>query len=246
MPSLAPPAHAPSLSRRLEAWSRAHALLLALGSIAAASWRTPLPLTTLALASFLGLFVLGRGRFTERATFGLGNAVTSLRLVLVATLGAASAALPASACGLLAAVVFALDGVDGWLARRTRCASVFGAHFDMETDALLTLVLAFVLYTQGRFGPWILFGGLLRPTYVLTLWVLPAIGEQPRSRFARFAFFGFASGLIVPFWSRATWADAWAALGTVAVALSFARGGLHWYRARAGCRAAEVRDVPDA
>ena len=35
----------------------------------------------------------------------------------------------------LTALMGALDGLDGWLARRTGMTSEFGARFDMETDA---------------------------------------------------------------------------------------------------------------
>ena len=66
-----------------------------------------------------------------------------------------------------------LDGVDGWLARRTGMASAFGARFDMEIDALLIQVLADpgVAVRQGR--PWVLLSGLLRYIFVAAGWVLP-------------------------------------------------------------------------
>ena len=44
----------------------------------------------------------------------------------------------------------ALDGVDGWLARRSGIASAFGARFDMEIDALLILVLAVLAWRSAR------------------------------------------------------------------------------------------------
>ena len=45
----------------------------------------------------------------------------------------------------LAGLVLLLDGVDGWLARRGGWCSRFGARFDMETDALLVLLILLVL-----------------------------------------------------------------------------------------------------
>ena len=42
----------------------------------------------------------------------------------------------------LAVAALALDAVDGWVARRTRTASAFGARFDGEVDAFLILVLS--------------------------------------------------------------------------------------------------------
>ena len=50
----------------------------------------------------------------------------------------------------------ALDGVDGWLARRSRMASDFGARFDMETDAALLLILCALAWQLDKAGAWIL------------------------------------------------------------------------------------------
>ena len=72
-----------------------------------------------------------------------------------------------------AAVAMVLDGVDGWLARRTGMASAFGARFDMETDALLIQVLAILAWQYGKAGPWVLVSGLLRYLVVAAGWVLP-------------------------------------------------------------------------
>jgi phosphatidylglycerophosphate synthase len=142
--------------------------------------------------------------------------------------------LPLIERGLIAGVILLLDALDGWVARKTGTASTFGAHFDMETDAFFVLSTTVLLWTSGRLGAWILFGGLLRPSYVLWLWALPAPhSEEPRSSFGRLAFLGFASGLIAPLLSRSTWADALALLGTALVTLSFGRSARYWHRARA-------------
>ena len=47
----------------------------------------------------------------------------------------------------------ALDGVDGWLARRRGMSSAFGARFDMEIDALLVQVLAILVWRYGKAAP---------------------------------------------------------------------------------------------
>jgi phosphatidylglycerophosphate synthase len=70
-------------------------------------------------------------------------------------------------------VAVLLDGVDGWVARRTGTASAFGMRFDMETDAALVLVLALLAWRFGKAGPWILLAGLLRYIFVGAGWVLP-------------------------------------------------------------------------
>ncbi|MEZ5583441.1 MAG: CDP-alcohol phosphatidyltransferase family protein [Candidatus Competibacteraceae bacterium] len=67
---------------------------------------------------------------------------------------------------LIAISVVLLDGVDGWLARRSNTVSDFGARFDMETDALLIAVLALLVWRLDKVGVWILLAGALRYLFV--------------------------------------------------------------------------------
>ena len=48
----------------------------------------------------------------------------------------------------LSVVALVLDALDGWVARRTRTASAFGARFDGEADAFLMLVLSAYVAAQ--------------------------------------------------------------------------------------------------
>lgn len=103
---------------------------------------------------------------------GAANRVTLLRVVV---------ALPVAGLALqwghlapparwwivgLGTIALVLDGVDGWVARRTRSATAFGARFDMETDALLLLVLSFLAWRSGQVGPWVLAIGAMRYLFV--------------------------------------------------------------------------------
>ncbi len=71
----------------------------------------------------------------------------------------------------LAAVALVLDGVDGFVARRTGTASPLGARFDMEVDAFLLLALSAAV--AGRTGVWVLAIGAMRYAYVAASWLLP-------------------------------------------------------------------------
>ena len=102
---------------------------------------------------------------------------TMLRAALVALVTGlvgepATPIVAASAAGaaLLAA---ALDGVDGWLARRTRMTSAFGARFDMETDVFLVLALSVLAWQYGKAGAWVLLCGLMRYGFVAGGWLWP-------------------------------------------------------------------------
>jgi len=123
------------------------------------------------------------------ARVGPANGVTMLRAMLVALVAAliGEPRIPAIA-GLAAAAGIAvalLDGVDGWLARRTRMASEFGARFDMEVDTLLMLALAVLAWQQGKAGAWILLSGLLRYAFVAAGWLAPWLGRPLPPSFRR-------------------------------------------------------------
>lgn len=120
--------------------------------------------------------------------FGAANTITTIRLALACVLVAVlvgSAGSPAAAWGLpaVATVALALDGVDGWLARRTGLASDFGAHFDMEVDCLLALTLALLVLDSGKVGVWVIALGLPRYVFWAASWSLPWLsGPLPERR----------------------------------------------------------------
>ena len=108
---------------------------------------------------------------------GLANQITLVRAALVAGLAVhlIQPATPtaASRIVIIAIVAALLDGLDGWVARRTGTVSAFGTRFDMETDAALILVLAVLAWQYGKAGPWVLLSGLLRYIFVAAGWLWP-------------------------------------------------------------------------
>jgi phosphatidylglycerophosphate synthase len=119
--------------------------------------------------------------------FGPANQITTARAMLVALIASLigephvpAIAVSAAAAG---AVVTMMDGVDGWLARRHRIVSDFGARFDMEVDALLILALAILAWQFEKAGAWVLLSGLLRYAFVAGGSVAPWLNAPlPASR----------------------------------------------------------------
>ncbi len=114
-------------------------------------------------------YLLGAGlagyhlkRSYPHATLGLCNIVTLVRLVLVAVLFDVmiSTTPPDWLIFAVASVALALDGVDGWLARRQKLVSAFGAQFDVEVDAVFALILALYAATNGTAGIFVILLGL--------------------------------------------------------------------------------------
>lgn len=117
------------------------------------------------------------GRHHPFPRFGPANQVTTVRVMLVALMAGAlvEPVMPGTAWWAIGATVLTatLDGIDGWLARRTQTTSRFGAWFDMETDALLILVLSVFVWHYGKAGGWVLGCGLMRYAFVASGWMLP-------------------------------------------------------------------------
>jgi len=141
----------------------------------------PVTLSALARAVVIFLAVVivvnWRRRAHPHQTFGPAIQITLARAFLVALaaglIGEASRSEAAAGIVVLGTVAIALDGLDGWVARRTQMTSAFGARFDMEIDALLILVLAILTWQYRKAGPWVLASGLFRYVFVAAGWIWP-------------------------------------------------------------------------
>jgi phosphatidylglycerophosphate synthase len=208
------------------------AALVMLAAVALAVWRRDAAFCAAAgLAVHAARILVARGRWTPTGGFGLANALTLLRLCLVAALGWAFVALPRLAFVAALLLVFALDSVDGRLARARQESSPFGAAFDMETDALAIMMLALLLWQHDLVAAWVLIAGLWRYVYAAIVALVPSLGEAPRSQLARVIFVVVALSLSLAFLPCPHLAPLLAALGTLAVSFSFLRS---FYYSRPG------------
>jgi phosphatidylglycerophosphate synthase len=220
---------------RRDAWREALPCLLLLAALAAllgalgalGPWFHLKAL--LAFAAAVALVLAGLHAHAPHVRFGAANRVTLARLGLVCLLAAAvgEAADDTLAWGCVAVATLAalLDALDGPLARRGGWASAFGARFDMETDALLVLVLSLLALHLGKAGAWILAAGLMRHVFVLAARAWPWMKRPlPASRRRKTVCVVQITALIVclgpvvtPPWSRAL-----AAASLALLAASFA------------------------
>jgi phosphatidylglycerophosphate synthase len=226
---------------RRGAWAAAGAGLFAVSMLgrAEAASAGHLIVAGLTYAAAMTVALAAIARHHRHPRFGPANLVTTFRVALAAmVVGAAwdaprvelawwSVALTLSAS--------ALDGVDGWLARRSRLESPFGARFDMEVDALLTLALSLLVWRFGKAGAWVLACGLLRYLFVAARLVWPWLGGRltPTRRgqtVAVLQFVGLAAALAPPV--PRSWSTALAAATLAALCWSFALDILRLWRAR--------------
>jgi phosphatidylglycerophosphate synthase len=170
----------------------AAALLLAFSLVVAqmASLGPAYPGKVMALYG-VGALIIWRGllRAHPHPRFGPGNRVTLGRFAMSALLAGLVGEANASGGPLAWALVVAatltalLDAADGMLARRSGLTSRFGARFDMETDAWLTLVLCLLLLQFDKVGAWVLAAGLMRYAFVAAACVWPWLAAPlPPSR----------------------------------------------------------------
>lgn len=190
------------------------------------------------------LVLMGVPRHHPFVSFGAANQVTAARGALVALLAGLIGEPLADAVPRLAtaaaATVAVLDGVDGWLARRNRTASDFGARFDLETDALFILVLAALAWQFGKCGAWVLVSGLLRYAFVgagvVAPWLRRPLPHSFRRKFVAVVQVVALIFTIAPFVTPTAGARI-AAAGLGALLLSFAVDILWLFRTRVRSRA---------
>ena len=185
-------------------------------SALAAAWLMPdagigAPLTSLAAMALVAFFgARGLVRAHPYAQVGLANLVTLARAGIAALvagalwLPAGLADRPVLAWALvgIVAIGLALDGVDGWLARRSGLVSGFGARFDMEVDAALAALLCSVAILSDKAGLWLLPLGFLRYLWVVAGLILPWLTANLPDRLSRKAIcvlqIGVLTALIAP------------------------------------------------
>jgi phosphatidylglycerophosphate synthase len=224
----------------LSTFSRAHSLIMGFAAAASLWMESAWPAVALGAASLIANLILHRGSWTADGRLGLANAVTLLRLALTVVMVPLAVPSPGPGVALLVLFIFTLDGVDGWLARRGQTASLFGALFDMECDALLVLVCALVLYQYHRLGAFILIPGLLRYVYVTALMFAPSLDEAPPSRLGRSAFSLMMTSFIASLWPVEPVHGPLAIVAACLIVYSFARSVL-W----AAAKAASARPAAD-
>ncbi|MDM0111209.1 CDP-alcohol phosphatidyltransferase family protein [Variovorax sp. J22R133] len=127
-------------------------------------------------AAACGFMLRELHRHAPHARFGAANRVTLGRLGLIALLAAevgeplVDPVTTAWAAIVVATTAALLDALDGPLARASGLASEFGARFDMESDALLVLVLCLLVLHFDKAGAWVVAAGLMRYAFVGAAW----------------------------------------------------------------------------
>lgn len=186
----------------------------------------------LAASSFVMFIVGHQSLLVSMKPFGgLANWVTLFRLLGIFWIVGNYAIVSEFTTGIVALVVVVLDGVDGYLARKTNTATEFGAFFDMETDAFFCAIMTFIIYKLHPELNWLLIPGLLRYFYVVLIKTLRMhdIKERGHKLGKWFAVLFFMS-LIAPFLTTKEVYEPLLLFSSVLIVYSFSYS--FWYLAR--------------
>lgn len=126
---------------------------------------------------------------------GLANRIAFFRLAIssllfgfameIAVAGHGPSYAVAWIAAALALAGIALDGVDGWVARRQRMTSGFGARLDMEVDAFHILSLSLLAWLMDKAGVWVLLLGLMRYIFLYAGSAWPGLAAQLQASWRR-------------------------------------------------------------
>lgn len=213
-----------SIDKRIIRWNTWHAFLMIVGGLSFA-FASPVIWAILVLFSF---FNLGRLQWTElkglKKGLGPGNWLTALRLVGFVALSMLHSKIDPLVLGLLAYAFIALDGLDGWLARKTETTSEFGAWFDMETDAYYVALFSSLLVIDGTVSWWVIIPGFMRYIYSLGLQLFQVAEKQEkRSRWGRYIAGFMFIALPLPLILEKPFGEYVVYVASGAILLSFAR-----------------------
>ncbi len=182
------------------------ATIAALGLLPLTWCGTVIAVLCYALVTFL--VVAGLSLHAPHRHFGIANSITLSRaafgvlLLAVAAeeaLGSGQVLDTAFRWGLTiaAATALLLDGVDGWVARRSNMTSGFGVRFDMEADGLFLLALTLILFVGGIVGPWVLLSGTTYYLFRLAGRLWPVLAAPLFTSRRRKAIFGVQAALLI-------------------------------------------------
>lgn len=187
-------------------WIRLHAALMLVALIALGQAGIWWPVPVVSLATFGWLLIIHAPALRQLRPYGgYANWVTLARWALLLYAAYSYPQWPDYVVFLLFLTVIISDGIDGYLARRYQQSTDVGGLLDVETDALMSALLAGIHYQEGIVGGWVLLMGGMRYGYV---WLLYLLGwenqegtDNPNARWIGATFISVLMGpFVAPEW----------------------------------------------
>ena len=151
---------------------------------------------------FFGFFIFKIPNYKPNHPLRIGyaNIITTCRLLLVIIGLVFYHQFSNLFVGLIFLTNILLDGVDGYVARKTGQSSKVGEVLDMETDAYFVFAISWLHVDKHQLSAWLLLPGSLRYIYALLV-VRPGKEILPKRVRASIAVFFFFA-LLIPFFTE--------------------------------------------
>ena len=185
-------------------WTRFHAFFVFALFIISIYQKSAVFVSVGALLSFIYFILQHPKSETELGMISFwkipANYVTLVRVILISVIGISYQATFPIIVGLIGVVILITDYFDGYLSKKHKTSSLFGAQFDQEADAYFVGIFSFILYLQGYAGLWIVTLGLLRYLNIIALYLLnQQHKKEQRFRGARIVAVIVMIALLVPY-----------------------------------------------
>lgn len=204
-------------------WQISHAVSLILAAFLELGMKLHWLVVLTGGISFVILIVSGYTKGEWGRKFGIPNSVTLFRLLGVLGLGVLGTYLLWYIVILFCIFLLITDGVDGWIAKRLHQTTLFGDHFDRETDSFFTLILSLLLIHSNLVGTWIVIAGLLRYITVIVNHLVPHTPSEYRWGAARVIYVIAIGLMLIPFFPIPGMATPAAVAAVILLLTSFSR-----------------------
>lgn len=200
----------------LAKWNRVHNLVIFITSLLCLFFSVPLAVLPTFFILSIGLsgFILNP---SSVKTFA--NLVTTCRFLLLLT---ATFLENPFIISLLLFCTLLMDGLDGWVARKLREESIFGAYFDMELDSLTLLLLSLLIIKQSPYQIYLFLIGAARPIMVIVKSIYWShVNSERRSETGRIIFVQTFLVLLAEIVFNSWWSHVLCILAMIPLAHSF-------------------------
>jgi phosphatidylglycerophosphate synthase len=213
-------------------WLFYHSIIIMIGLMVDAARGTLFFCPIAGVLVFLIFLIRNWSGFTEKKPWGgVPNVVTLLRLILLFI--APFIIHNRFNVAVLGTVFVALDGVDGFLARRLDQITHFGGLLDMEADAFFCLMFSLLIGFESLEMQWVLLAGSMRYLYkiVTTVWNKNTFAET-KQKYARFFAGCYFVSLVMFFYMDFSLGKYIIAIGNGLVLFSFAISFIDFFKIR--------------
>lgn len=152
---------------------------------------------------------------------GYPNWITLFRLSCIGILGIFLPLISPYQAFLAFALIILIDGLDGFVARRSKQITMVGSRLDGETDAFMVLLLTVYHINTGKIPEWIILPGMMRHIFGILSYFFKTPKEYTPRRVRAMIAVTFFGTLLFAFILNDYWAEVTNAIAGTLILTSF-------------------------